>query len=126
MEKRVTGFGGVFIQCRDKAAMHQWYEKHLGIKMEDWGATFQRSDDPDPNAYNVLSFFKDGADYFKPSKSSFMLNFRVADLDALVEALRAEGVTLVGEPVHEQYGKFAWVLDPEGNKIELWEQPKED
>jgi catechol 2,3-dioxygenase-like lactoylglutathione lyase family enzyme len=120
--KRVIGLGGIFIKCRDEAVMRAWYTKHLGIHLEAWGGQFFFKDDPNPEAYSAFSFFKQESDYFAPSESPFMINFRVHDLDALVEALRNEGVTLVGEPVHEDFGKFAWVLDPEGNKIELWQQ----
>jgi catechol 2,3-dioxygenase-like lactoylglutathione lyase family enzyme len=120
--KRVTGLGGVFIRCSDPEKSRAWYARHLGIPMEPWGATFHFKDETNPEAYNVLSFFTPDAPYFAPSESTFMLNFRVDDLDALLEALRAEGVTIVGEPMVEDYGKFAWILDPDGNKLELWEQ----
>lgn len=122
--KRVTGIGGIFFKCKDRDNTRAWYEKHLGIPMESWGAQFNWSDHDDPaiKPYSLLSFFKEQTDYFAPSTQSFMINFRVHDLDALVTQLREEGVTLVGEPIKEEYGKFAWILDPEGNKIELWEQ----
>lgn len=122
--KRVIGIGGVFLKCRDCENTRNWYARHLGVNVETWGAQFNFSDDPHPEAYSVLSFFKSGTDYFDPSESPFMINFRVDDLDALVAALRTEGVPLIGEPLKEEFGKFAWLLDPEGNKIELWEQPK--
>ena len=121
--KRVIGIGGVFLKCSDVERSRTWYASHLGISLESWGAQFNLQDDPNPAAYSVLSFFKSESDYFQPSRSPFMLNLRVHDLDALVAALKEEGVELVGEPIHEEYGKFAWVLDPDGNKIELWEQP---
>jgi catechol 2,3-dioxygenase-like lactoylglutathione lyase family enzyme len=121
--KKVIGLGGVFIKCRDVDQTRAWYTKHLGIQMESWGAQFTFSEDPHPKAYSVLSFSPRSSDYFAPSDAPFMINFRVADLDALVVELRNEGVELVGEPVSEEYGKFAWVMDPEGNKIELFEQP---
>lgn len=120
---KVIGVGGVFLRCRQLEQTRAWYAKHLGIQMESWGAQFSHTYDPNPTAYTVLSFFKEDAEYFAPSSTGFMLNLRVDDLDGLVAQLRADGVTLVGEPVSEDYGKFAWVLDPEGNKIELWEQP---
>lgn len=122
--KRVIGIGGIFLRCKDVERSRAWYSKHLGISLESWGAQFNYIDDPHPEAYSLLSFFKNDASYFEPSTSGFMLNLRVADLDALVEELKKEGVELVGEPVAEEYGKFAWVLDPDGNKIELWEQSK--
>lgn len=120
--KKVIGLGGIFIKCRDVEQTRAWYTKHLGIHLEDWGAQFTFSEDPNPKAYAAFSFFRRNSDYFAPSDAPFMINFRVADLDALVEELHKEGVELVGEPVAEEYGKFAWVMDPEGNKIELWEQ----
>jgi predicted enzyme related to lactoylglutathione lyase len=121
---KVTGLGGVFLRCRDHEAQRQWYAQHLGIQVEPWGAQFNYTDDPHPQAYSTLGFFKASSEYFQPSQSGFMINFRVDDLDALYAQLREAGVTLVGEPVAEEYGKFAWIMDPEGNKIELWEQPK--
>lgn len=122
--KRVIGIGGVFLRCKDVERSREWYSRHLGIPLESWGAQFNHKDDQHPEAYSLLSFFKQDASYFEPSTSGFMLNLRVADLDALVVELRKEGVELIGEPVAEAYGKFAWVLDPDGNKIELWEQGK--
>lgn len=122
--RRVIGLGGVFFKCRDLENTRSWYEKHLGINMESWGAQFNFIDDPHPGAYSALGFFKHDTDYFDPSESPFMINFRVEDLDALVIELRREGVELIGEPLTEEFGKFAWLIDPEGNKIELWEQAK--
>ncbi len=124
--KRVTGLGGVFFKCRDREATLAWYEKHLGIAMEPWGAQFfwgePAAEAAEIKPYSVLGMFKENTDYFEPSAQPFMINFRVHDLSQLVETLRAEGVTVVGEPLEEEFGKFAWILDPEGNKIELWEQ----
>lgn len=124
--KRVTGIGGIFIKCKDRDNTRAWYERHLGISMEPWGAQFSWGDPQSSpiKPYSVLSFFKEQTDYFEPSSQSFMINFRVENLDALVQQLKAEGVTIVGEPLEEEFGKFAWILDPEGNKIELWEQTK--
>lgn len=120
--KRVIGLGGIFLKCQHLEETRNWYAKHLGIQLESWGAQFFYKDDPNPEAYSNLSFFKADSEYLAPSNSPFMINFRVENLDALVEALRSEGVPLIGEPVSEVYGKFAWVMDPEGNKVELWEQ----
>jgi catechol 2,3-dioxygenase-like lactoylglutathione lyase family enzyme len=122
--KRVIGIGGIFLKCQHLEETRAWYSKHLGIPLESWGAQFFYKDDTHPEACSNLSFFKPGSDYFAPSESAFMLNFRVEDLDALVAALHEEGIPLIGEPIAEAFGKFAWVMDPEGNKIELWEQPK--
>lgn len=104
-----------------------WYQQHLGISMETWGAQFLWEDtavSPGVKPYSVLSLFNDRTDYFDPSPQPFMINFRVHDLDALIAALREEGVLVLGEPLVDEFGKFAWILDPEGNKIELWEQTK--
>lgn len=120
--KKVTGLGGIFLKCRDRDKTREWYQTHLGIDMDDWGAQLNWRDDPHPEAYSVLSFFRRSTDYFDPSEQPFMLNLRVADLDTLVTELRTAGVTLIGEPLVEEFGKFAWIMDPEGNKIELWEQ----
>ncbi|MDX1913922.1 MAG: VOC family protein [Saprospiraceae bacterium] len=120
--QRVIGLGGIFFKCQNLEATRAWYARHLGLQLESWGAQFFFKNDPHPDAYSVLSFFKADSAYMAPSGSPFMINFRVADLDALVIALREEGVPLIGEPVEEEFGKFAWVMDPEGNKIELWQQ----
>ncbi|MBL7807698.1 MAG: VOC family protein [Saprospiraceae bacterium] len=101
-----------------------WYAQHLGIDMESWGAVFPYKNDPNEEAYSNLSFFKEDSNYLAPSTSRFMINFRVDDLDGLLEKLKAAGVPLVGNPENIEFGKFAWIMDPEGNKIELWEQPK--
>jgi predicted enzyme related to lactoylglutathione lyase len=122
--KKVTGIGGIFLKCRDVEQTRAWYEKHLGIKTEQWGTMFKWEEDPHPSPYSVLSFFKRNTDYFNPSDQPFMINFRVDDLDALVSELQASGIELVVDAVQEEFGKFAWVIDPEGNKIELWEQAK--
>ncbi len=121
---RVVGIGGIFIKCRDVEGTKAWYAKHLGISMESWGAMFPFREDPNPEAYANLSFFKEETRYMAPSESRFMINFRVDDLDALITELKASGIPLIGEPENIEFGKFAWILDPEGNKIELWEQPK--
>ncbi len=94
--------------------------------MEPWGAQFfwELPTASDTRPYSVLGMFKEQTDYFEPSAQPFMINFRVDDLEALVKQLRAEGVTVIGEPLEEEFGKFAWIMDPEGNKIELWEQTK--
>lgn len=123
MNKRVTGLGGIFFKAKNKALLIEWYNKHLGINAHEWGAMFKFTDDKQPqDAYTVFSPFKDDTKYFEPSAKEFMINFRVENLDELVAVLKQEGVTLVGQPESGEFGKFAWILDPEGNKIELWEQ----
>ena len=122
--QKVTGVGGVFIRARDPQAMKDWYEKHLGIPFGSQlyvAFPWVNEKGPEKPGSTVFSFFPQDTDYFQPSGSSFMINFRVQDLDALLETLKQEGVSLIGEPMAESYGKFAWIMDPEGNKIELWE-----
>lgn len=126
--KRITGLGGVFIKAKDPEAMAAWYEKHLGIAFK--GNTyidlpFADEGDQQTSGYNVLSFFKADSAYFNPSEKEVMINLRVHDLFGLIDQLRKEGVTIVGDPLNEEYGKFGWIMDPEGNKIELWEPPTE-
>lgn len=124
--KRVTGIGGVFFKCKDPGAMYQWYEKHLGIQREHGGVTFnwRDSDEPDKEGMTVWSLFPEASTYFNPSKSPFMINYRVENLEALLETLRAEGVEVDPKVEAHEYGKFGWITDPEGNRIELWEPPK--
>ena len=116
--QRVTGVGGVFIKSKDPKALCEWYQKHLGIGFD--GSTYVQFK-WDNVGSTVFSFFKQESKYFDPSTSSVMINFRVNDLVALLEALKSEGVTIVSEMMEEDYGKFGWIMDPEGNKIELWE-----
>ena len=123
--KRVIGMGGVFFKSKDPAALRAWYKKHLGIDSETWGAVFKWNapeiKEQNKEIYNVWSPFQEDTTYLAPSGKPFMINYIVADLDQLVEALKTEGIALVGEPVTEEFGKFAWIMDPENNKIELWE-----
>ena len=123
--KRVTGIGGVFFKARDPAAMQEWYKKHLGIDVQDWGGTaFQWADEGDRAATGstVWSIFKPDSDYL--GEAGFMINYRVADLHALLAALREEGCNVVDKIDESDFGKFGWVIDPEGNKVELWEPPE--
>lgn len=121
--KRVTGLGGVFFKSQDTKAQLQWYRDHLGIETADYGFSFlwREREVPEEVGYTVWAPFKDDTTYFAPSEKPFMINFRVADMDTLIPQLVAEGVQVVGEVVQEANGKFAWVMDPEGNKLELWE-----
>jgi predicted enzyme related to lactoylglutathione lyase len=124
--RRVTGIGGIFFKARDVEAMRLWYQTHLGIDVQEWGgATFSWAGDDGQlaggtTAWNVSS--ADSRDY-EPGTSAFMINYRVADLDALLGALRAEGCNVLGSSEDSEYGKFGWLLDPEGNKVELWQPP---
>ena len=122
--KRVTGLGGLFIKAKDPKALAVWYEKHLGIPFGDNSYVDFKFTDKEgtiSSGYNVLSFFKNDSAYFNPSEKEVMLNLRVEDLFGLIDQLRKEGVIIAGEPIDEEYGKFGWIMDPEGNKIELWE-----
>jgi predicted enzyme related to lactoylglutathione lyase len=119
--QRVIGIGGIFIKSRDPKALQAWYVKHLGLPLTPDGYVVFSSAEKEDRGYAVWSAFPESTTYLEPSTSRYMINFRVADLDGLLSALREEGVQIVGEPMYESYGKFGWILDPEGNKIELWE-----
>lgn len=120
--ERVTGIGGVFLKAKDVKALAAWYQEHLGIEFGDNSyMTFKCPAEPAIPCQTVFSFFKEDTEYFKPAEKSFMINFRVRNLDELLEDLQKEGVEIVGEKEEYEYGKFGWIMDPEGNKIELWE-----
>ena len=120
---RVTGLGGVFFKTADKAATLEWYRERLGVDTTDFGSVFvwRDKDDTDEVGYTVWSPFAKDTEYFAPSDAPFMVNYRVENLDALLASLKTAGVTIVGEPKDEPNGRFAWIVDPEGRKIELWE-----
>lgn len=123
--KRVTGIGGVFFKAEDPQQIKSWYAKHLGFDVDEYGASFMWKDvnanEATPPARTVWSPFKKDSDYFQPSDKPYMFNYRVDNLVELVRVLKEEGVTIIGKIEIYSYGKFAWILDPEGNKIELWE-----
>lgn len=123
--RRATGIGGIFFKAKDPQALGAWYRDHLGLKVEEWGGVAFRwaEDNPSGTGTTIWNPFKDDTIYFAPSTASFMVNFRVADLHALLAALRAEGCQVDEKVEESEYGKFGWVVDPEGNKIELWEPP---
>lgn len=124
--KRVTGIGGIFFKAKDPKGLCEWYRKHLGIEAEGWtGFAFQWKDDPRANAGStVWSIFPESTKYFEPADRPFMINFRVADLTSLLAQLREEGVEVDDKSGQDsEFGKFGWVMDPEGNRIELWEPP---
>ncbi len=124
--KRVTGIGGIFFKARDPVALRAWYKEHLGIDVQDWGgAAFRWTDEngSPTTGTTVWSISSAQGDYFAPSTSSFMINYRVADLQSLLQTLRAEGCNVLEKTDDSEYGKFGWVLDPEGNKVELWQPP---
>jgi len=122
--KRVTGIGGVFIKANDPAALGAWYKRHLGIDVQDWGgAAFTWADsDGTPVGGTTAWSVGDGSN-FAPSNASFMVNYRVEDLASLLQALRDEGCQVLEETDDSEYGKFGWVIDLEGNKVELWQPP---
>jgi predicted enzyme related to lactoylglutathione lyase len=124
--KRVTGIGGIFFQAKDPAALRAWYKTHLGIDVQEWGGTAFTWEDSQGNAMKgstVWSVSAAGAEQFAPGRAPFMINYRVADLTALLAALRAEGCNVLDKADDSEYGKFGWVIDPEGNKVELWQPP---
>jgi predicted enzyme related to lactoylglutathione lyase len=127
--KRVTGIGGIFFKTKDPAKIKAWYGKHLGLPVDEYGASFKwlevDNKDAETPALTAWSPFKDDTKYFAPSEKPFMFNYRVENLVELLKLLKEEGVEVVGEMQEFPYGKFGWIMDPEGNKIELWE-PKDD
>jgi len=124
--RRVTGLGGVFFKTSDPQKMYEWYDRHLGIKKGEHGVSFLWRDAEDTRKIGMTAWalFPRDTKYFDPSRANFMLNYRVEDLDALLEALRKEGVEIDPKREDYDYGRFAWIMDPEGNRIELW-QPLE-
>ena len=122
--KRVTGIGGVFFKCKDREAQKNWYTNHLGFDIQSWGGTsfwWRDVENAEKKCATVWSMFGDDSKYYEPSKKDFMFNYRVENLEELLKLLKEEGVEQVGEVETLEYGKFAWIMDPEGNKIELWE-----
>jgi predicted enzyme related to lactoylglutathione lyase len=125
--KRVTGIGGIFFKAKDPVALRAWYKEHLGIDVQEWGGTaFTWTDESGKpmSGTTVWSVGGPAGDQFAPSTAPFMINYRVADLDALLAALRSEGCNVLEKTDNSDYGKFGWVLDPEGNKVELWQPPE--
>ena len=121
--KRVTGIGGIFFKCKNPAALRAWYQTHLGLQTNAYGAVFEwwQGADSSKKGFTQWSPFKETTKYFEPSTKEFMINYRVADMERLVDALRKEGVTITDSIQAFDYGKFVHILDLEGNKIELWE-----
>jgi predicted enzyme related to lactoylglutathione lyase len=124
--KRVTGIGGIFFHAKDPVALRAWYQRHLGIDVQEWGgAAFTWTDEAGNPTPGTTVWCIGAADnnHFEPSRSSFMVNYRVEDLAALLQALRDEGCHVLEKTDDSEYGKFGWVMDPEGNKVELWQPP---
>jgi predicted enzyme related to lactoylglutathione lyase len=125
--QRVTGIGGIFFTANDAVALRAWYKQHLGIDVQEWGGTAFVWADANGNAKKGTTIWSIGAaktNYFAPSSAPFMINYRVADLAALLAALRDEGCNVLDKMDDSEYGKFGWVIDPEGNKVELWQPPE--
>lgn len=122
--QRVTGIGGIFFRAQDPAALRAWYQAHLGVDVQPWGgAVFSWSDDAgEPTGGMTVWSVGDGCN-FEPSKAPFMINYRVADLHGLLAALRDEGCHVLDKVEDSEFGLFGWVMDPEGNKVELWQPP---
>ena len=125
--KRITAIGGIFFKCKDPAKIKEWYQAHLGFGTEQYGTMFEwrQEDDPSKKSYTLWSTFPDTTKYFEPSKQDFMVNYHVENIEALVEELKKEGVTILDNIETYEYGKFVHILDPEGNKIELFEPAAE-
>lgn len=123
MKKKVKGIGGIFFKSNDPEKMRNWYSKNLGLVINEYGSLFEfrESDAPDTKAYLQWSPFAQDTDYFEPSKREFMINYRVENIEELVQELKEAGVTICDKIETYEYGKFVHILDPEGNKIELWE-----
>ncbi len=121
--KKVTGIGGIFFECKEPEKMKDWYKDNLGLNTNEYGSLFEFRNFDNPEQINHLqwSLFKENSEYFKPSSKGFMINYRVENLEKLVEELKQSGITIVDEIEVFEYGKFVHILDPENNKIELWE-----
>ena len=121
---RITGIGGVFFKSKnDNAALAAWYQKHLGLSLESWGGAILKwpDDKAEDKGLTVWTVAGKDSKWFSPSDSPFMINYRVDNLDELITQLRADGIEIIQGPESHENGKFAWIMDPDGNKIELWE-----
>jgi predicted enzyme related to lactoylglutathione lyase len=121
--KKVTGIGGIFFKCKDPNKMKEWYKTHLGLDTDQWGTNFEwrQGADTTKKGFTQWSPFSENTKHFEPSKKEFMINYRVENLEELVEQLIKEGITITDKIESFEYGKFVHILDIEGNKIELWE-----
>ena len=120
---KVTGIGGIFFKTENPKETREWYGKHLGLSINDYGSSFEtrNANNPDEINYTQWSPFGENTEYFEPSKKEFMINYRVQHIEKLVENLRNSGVTIVDSIEEYEYGKFVHIMDPDGNKLELWE-----
>ena len=124
--QRVRGIGGIFFKAKDSKALARWYQENLGVPVEDWGGArfVWKEHDPAGDAATVWSPFKADTEYFAPSTATFMVNYRVDDLDAMLAQLRAAGAKVDDKVEDSEFGRFGWAYDPDGNKIELWQPPR--
>ena len=122
-KKKVTSIGGIFFKCRDPRKVREWYERHLGFQVNQYGAVFEwrHGADSSKKGFTQWSPFNEKTKYFEPGTKDFMINYRVEGLEALIEQLRKDSVTIVDKIETAEYGKFVHIMDIEGNKIELWE-----
>ena len=121
---RVTGIGGIFFKARDPEHLRAWYQKHLGLVFDNYGSVVfgcPETDEERKSAQTVWSLFPEDTKYFQPSSAPFMINYRVENLDALLSQLKDDGVEVDERREDYDYGRFGWIMDPEGNRIELWE-----
>ena len=126
---RVLGVGGIFFRSADPEHLGDWYARHLGFAVESWGTTRGASFSPDglpPAAFTVWSAFAADTEYFGESRQSYMINLVVDDLDAALENVAAGGATVLAEREEHDYGRFGWFIDPDGNRVELWEPPESE
>lgn len=124
--KRVTGIGGIFFKAKDAPALQAWYKQHLGVDVQTWGGTafsWSDSEGKPVGGTTIWSIGSHESDTFAPSSAPFMINYRVEDLHSLVKLLKEENCDVLEKIDESEYGKFAWVIDPEGNKVELWQPP---
>ena len=121
--KKATGIGGIFFKCKDPKAVREWYSKHLGLSTNQYGCVFEwyQGADSTQKGFTQWSPFKETTKYFEPSTKDFMINYRVENIEALVQELKANGVTITDTIETAEYGKFVHILDVENNKVELWE-----
>jgi catechol 2,3-dioxygenase-like lactoylglutathione lyase family enzyme len=126
---RVTGIGGIFFKAKESEKLCAWYARHLVLAVEPWGGVqfrWRRDEAPQRLGYTVWSIFQADTRYFEPSEKPFMINYRVENPDRVLAELKSEGVPVDEKIEESEYGRFGWAMDPEGNRIELWEPPAED
>lgn len=119
---RVVGLGGIFFKARDPAGLARWYADVLGLDVQDWGGAQLRNEGGPP--YSVWCPFRQDTDYFAPSTGPFMINFAVDDMDGMIVRVQSKGIEILGRADNDPNGRFAWLVDPEGTKIELWQPRK--